>query len=46
MRGVRVVERSSWVVMPKCVEIEPALYAVGDVDVRCLLHANGGVVHA
>jgi peptide/nickel transport system ATP-binding protein len=31
------------VVMPECVEIEPALYAVGDVEVRCLLHAKGAV---
>jgi peptide/nickel transport system ATP-binding protein len=31
------------VVMPQCSQIEPELYAVGDVDVRCLLHVNGGV---
>jgi peptide/nickel transport system ATP-binding protein len=31
------------VVMPECVEIEPELYAVGDVEVRCLRHAKGAV---
>jgi peptide/nickel transport system ATP-binding protein len=28
----------------ECSRIEPELYAVGDVGVRCILHANGGVV--
>jgi peptide/nickel transport system ATP-binding protein len=31
------------VVMPECVQIEPELYPVGDVEVRCLLHAKGPV---
>jgi peptide/nickel transport system ATP-binding protein len=33
------------VVMPQCADTPPALYAVGDVGVRCLLHANGDVAH-
>ncbi len=31
------------VAMAHCTEIEPQLYSVGDVGVRCLLHVNGGV---
>jgi peptide/nickel transport system ATP-binding protein len=30
------------VAMPECVRVEPALYPVGDVKVRCLLHAKDG----
>jgi peptide/nickel transport system ATP-binding protein len=33
------------VVMPQCRDTEPPLFAVGDVEVRCLLNANGGPVH-
>jgi peptide/nickel transport system ATP-binding protein len=33
------------VVMPHCPDTPPALYSVGDVGVRCLLHANNEVVH-
>jgi peptide/nickel transport system ATP-binding protein len=33
------------VAMPQCATTPPALYAAGDVAVRCLLHAKGGVAH-
>ena len=33
------------VVMPQCSTDPPALYAAGDVGVRCLKHVNGGVLH-
>jgi peptide/nickel transport system ATP-binding protein len=31
------------VALPECSTTEPALYQVGDVAVRCLLHVDGGV---
>ncbi len=33
------------VVMPECSTTPPALYAAGEVGVRCLKHVNGGVLH-
>ncbi|HVV23159.1 MAG TPA: ABC transporter ATP-binding protein, partial [Pseudonocardiaceae bacterium] len=33
------------VAMPECGTNQPALYAAGEVGVRCLLHVNGGVLH-
>jgi peptide/nickel transport system ATP-binding protein len=31
------------VAIAECTEVEPELYPVGDVGVRCILHVNGGV---